>query len=68
MALLQGSSYPPKFKEGDTVKMELNKAKGEFTFWVNSGTPFTIKGVSPSSKFFVNAEAKDSQFEIMRVD
>ena len=48
--------------------MELNKAKGEFTFWVNSGTPFTIKGVAPSSKFFVNAEAKDSQFEIMRVD
>jgi len=26
-----GSSYPPKFKEGDVVKMELNKAAGTFT-------------------------------------
>lgn len=25
-----GSSYPPKFAEGDVVKMELNKAEGTF--------------------------------------
>jgi len=63
-----GDSYPPKFKDGDVVKMELNKATGEFKAWVNDGVPFVIQGVSPASKFFVNAEAKDSQFEIMRLD
>lgn len=63
-----GDSYPPKFKDGDVVNMELNKATGEFKAWVNGGNPFTVQGVSPSSKFFVNCEAKDSTFEIMRLD
>jgi len=63
-----GDSYPPKFKDGDVVKMELNKATGEFKVWVNDGVPCVVQGVSPASKFFVNAEAKDSQFEIMRLE
>jgi hypothetical protein len=36
--------------------------------WVNEGKPFTFDGVSPSAKFFVNAEGKDTQFEIMYLD
>ena len=36
--------------------------------WVNEGSAFTFDGVSPAAKFFVNAEAKDTQFEIMYLD
>ena len=65
---MMGDSYPPKFAEGDVVKMELNKASGEWKCWVNDKNPLTITGVAANSKFFVNAEAKDSQFEIMSLD
>jgi hypothetical protein len=63
-----GPSYPPKFKQGDMVKMELNKATGVFKCWVNDGEPFMVDGVAPNAKFFVNAEAKSTQFEIQALD
>jgi len=63
-----GPSYPPKFKQGDMVKMELNKATGVFKCWANDGEPFMVDGVAPNAKFFVNAEAKSTQFEIQALD
>ena len=63
----QGKSYPPKFVEGDTVKLELNKDTREIKMAINDGAAFTVGGIDPASKFFVNMEGKDSSIEIIRI-
>lgn len=65
---LQGKSYPPKFVEGDTVKIELNKDTREVKMWVNDKAPFTVGGIDPSAKFFANMEGVQSAIEIVRIN
>jgi hypothetical protein len=64
----QGKSYPPKFVEGDTVKMELNKDTQEIKMWINDNLPFTVTGINKEAKFFVNMEGAQSSVEIVRVN
>ena len=53
--------------EGDTVKLELNKDTREIKMAINDGAAFTVGGIDPASKFFVNMEGKDSSIEIIRI-
>jgi hypothetical protein len=64
----QGKSYPPKFGEGDTVNLELNKDTREVKMWINDKAPFTIGGIDPAAKFFVNMEGEQSAIEIVRIN
>jgi hypothetical protein len=64
----QGKSYPPKFVEGDTVNMELNKDTQEIKMWINDNLPFTISGIDKEAKFFVNMEGVLSSVEIVRIN
>ena len=63
----QGKSYPPVFREGDTVKLELNKDTQQVRMWVNDNAAFTVDGVDRQSKFFVNMEGAKSAVELVRV-
>lgn len=63
-----GKSYPPKFGEGDTVNLELNKDTREVKMWINDKAPFTIGGIDPAAKFFVNMEGEQSAIEIVRIN
>ncbi len=64
----QGKSYPPKFVEGDTVNMELNKDTQELKMWINDNASFTIGGIDKQAKFFVNMEGVLSAVEIVRIN